>query len=160
MAVIGTTACEYTEQVDKPDLVIETVSYSAAPAVTDEYGMPLMFPGKRLKFTIFVRNIGDAAIAEFFYIANTRSNEAFNKNYYESSEMVNHDNQRIEPGETLEVTIIDNIDEDAERVRFMVNPEGQKLPPIKLDGEELDTSIKQVEESNYRNNAYELEIVP
>jgi hypothetical protein len=160
IAVSGTTACEDTEQVDKPDLIIETVSYSNAPAITDEYGMPIMFPGIRLNFTICVRNIGDAAIAEFFYISHTRSNEAFNENYYESGEMVNHDNQIIEPGESLEVTITDNIAVDAKQVRFMVNPESNKLPPIKLDGNELDVSSKQVEESNYKNNTYELEIVP
>jgi hypothetical protein len=160
IAVIGITACENTEKFDKPDLIIETVSYSAAPAVTDEYGMPLMFPGKRLKFTILVRNIGNVSITDSFYISNTRSNEAFNENYYESGEMVNYDNQIIEPGESLEVTITDNIAVDAKQVRFMVNPESNKLPPIKLDGEELDVSSKQVEESNYKNNTYELEIVP
>jgi len=146
IAVIGSTACEYIGRADGPDLIIEAVCYSYAPGIADKYGMPISFPGMMLDFTICVRNIGNVAITDSFYISNTSSNEDLERNYYSHMRTVNHDKQRIEPGEALEVTIIDNnIDEDAERVRFMVNPGYEEFP---------------LEERNYRNNSYELELVP
>ena len=145
-----------TEQVNLPDLIIESVSAELAPPSTDFLGAPVMTPGTSYIFTLRIKNIGNAALSDsFFFISNTRSDSDFIENHYSSGERVNNSKQTIAPGEVLEVTITDSIDSDATQVRFMVNPWVEDYHLEVIDHNIVGSESFRIEESNYENNTSE-----
>lgn len=134
----------------KPDLIIEKISYKNAKVHSESYGMPVMFPGKNLDFTITVKNIGNADFKSSFYVSNSRSERDFADNYHSHSELANQKEQKIPANESLDVTVSDIIDSDTKNVQFSINYRS------KTDKKDVPMAIR--DESNYENNSYQLTI--
>jgi hypothetical protein len=133
--IIPLTACE---QEPLPDLIIDSV--------TCQLNTDTASPYRELVYTVTIRNIGDAPASGRLYVSVTSSNEGLRENHY-SAKWVKSTEPPIEPGEVFENEIFHHIIDDAATVGFMVNPE--------LD---LPQYGDRIEESNYKNNTYELEI--
>ena len=133
-----------------PDLVVDSISYKAAPSSQDSLGMPVIGPGKALEFTLKIKNIGDGPVADSFYISNTRSNFDVTAGYYSHTQVVNYNKQKINPGKTIEVKILDSIDENTGKVRFLIATDGKTG--------QKDVPLPIVAEKNYQNNTLELQI--
>jgi len=117
---------------DKPDLIIEHVGTPITACEGDCYS-----------YCIRVKNIGNAPASGKLYISNTWSNEDLTTNHYSHGELGKWSKPRIAPGEVMKFIILAGFpDSDVEKVRFIVN------------------GGKRIEESNYKNNTYELELMP
>ena len=128
------------EQVNLPDLVIESVSAEYVPP----HG-PVMTPGTSYIFTLRIKNIGNAALSDsFICISNTRGCRGLSTIEYSHTQRVNDSKQTIAPGGSLEVIVTDIVESRETRVRFMVNPWAGSF---------------RIEESNYDNNFVEFQLL-
>ncbi len=131
-----------------PDLIIDSISYKVAPPSHDSFDMPVLGPGKTLEFTVKIKNIGDVPLTNQFYISNSRSNSDFTSDYYSHTQIVNDNKQKVGPGGTIDVKILDSVNEDTNKVRFLIATDGKTG--------QKDVPLPKIEEQNYQNNTYEL----
>ena len=65
----------------KPDLIIDTITYTRLPNCYEGYPSGIICGGPRFEFTLKIKNIGLAAISSPLFICNSRSNWDFENHY-------------------------------------------------------------------------------
>ncbi|MDO8668855.1 MAG: S8 family serine peptidase [Candidatus Buchananbacteria bacterium] len=134
-----------------PDLMIESVSASPytppSPLPGEPQGVVIM--PNTFEFTIKIKNIGNTIFNQAFYLGNTRTSGDLSTGHYPHSQLVNIEQATIATNGTLEIKIIDSLDEDISTVRFLIDTDGQ--PHLKF-------AHPKIEEKDYGNNTYELDI--
>ena len=161
-AVIATAASAGCEQAIMPDLIIESVSYRPDPITIP--GVASV--GERLAFCIRIKNIGNAPASGCLYIDMEKSAEDLDKRHLGRGTRIKEDEPSIAPGEVFEasLTATISISEKWNKVYFLLNPE-MEIELLKIVREDTiekietrDTYRYRLEESNYSNNTYELEL--
>jgi hypothetical protein len=150
LLTIGNTTQAGEEEIGRPDLVIERVTYAKKPSTFMSGGpvpMPVGVGGLMFDFTLFVKNIGTGSFSDELYVFYTRSNEEFENKYYTGRYLAESVQGVkpciISPNEVVEVKLpFVNIDQDIVRVRFFIRGVLQE-----------DNA-----ESKLDNNTYELKI--
>lgn len=133
-----------------PDLLIESISskrYMPPPPPPGSPQEVLGFPINTFEFTIKVKNIGDALFNQPFYLENTRSNYDLSMGHYSHGGIVNQQRTVLNFNETMEIKIIDSLDDNVNRARFLIATDGKP---------HLKDAYPKIEENNYNNNSYEL----
>ncbi|MFC1987271.1 hypothetical protein ACFLVH_01835 [Chloroflexota bacterium] len=162
MSVIPVMACGQATSVALPDLIIESVTYSKAATLHDQYGMPILNPlGIDFDYTVNIKNIGKAPAVGLLYVYNTTSDEDLRENHYSGGQLVKYAEPVIEPGEVFTARYRDyKKGRDVKTVRFIVNPDRGADFTRTTEGNITYftyTEHRRIEESNYKNNTCELE---
>lgn len=162
VAATTTATSAGCERAIMADLIIESVCYRPA----EPLGIPgVGIVGERLVFSIRIKNIGDAPASGELYIDMGKSAEELDKHHLGKGSRIKEDEPSIAPGEVFETSLKATISIGAKwnKVYFLLNPEMEiETFTMSAEGdiEVLDAYRYRLEESNYRNNTYELEILP
>ncbi|HUI29004.1 MAG TPA: hypothetical protein VLX91_02215 [Candidatus Acidoferrales bacterium] len=114
----------------------------------DPYGRSIAM-GPTFKFTLRIKNLGNAPLAQPFYISFSTTQEDFEKRYCDHTSIVNQQAETITPDSSLDVEVVAFIEPPTSSVFFVINTNnlcgrGAELPVI--------------EESNYNNNWFDMRI--
>jgi len=135
-----------------PDLVVESVSFRPYQPPPPPPGSPqgvTIMGGNTLEFTVKVKNIGSGSFNREFYLENTRSTYDAGIGHYSHGELVNQNRAVLGPSETMEVKIVDSLDESLNKVRFLIATDGK--PHLKI-------AYPRIDEEDYANNSYEVQV--
>lgn len=168
IAVMAVVACGQTSSVSLPDLVIDSVTYNRAANSHDAYGMPVMSAFPEYEYTITIRNIGSTPASGLLHVSFTQSIQDVLENYYSGSQLVKYAEPAIESGGVFTAKIAGSYisstgetQNESKKVRFLVNPETEHDETANVDGGIQFTGkypIIRIEESNYKNNTYMLNL--
>jgi hypothetical protein len=133
----------------KPDLIISSVtSRTFVPEKKHKPGEPVSSGGNRemIEYTITIKNIGTAALAEKFYLSWQRSPITDEENYSRTNS-VNRECNIIPVGGSIEIKITDAFTAAhyLEAAKFFINTDGKTRRGY---------SYPVIDELNYDNNTY------
>jgi hypothetical protein len=122
----------------KPDLTFGQITYARHLA----YNVPFAFT-----FTIIVRNIGTSELSQSFYISNSRSKAEFNDQSCSHTQLVNDPPTRIAVGDSIQVSIVDAVDDSVPQILFVINTN---------DRYDRGVPLPMIDELSYDNNSVTL----
>lgn len=102
--------CDFGQSVNpamsptgKPDLMIDTVTYTRLPTCWPGYPSGIYCFGPRFEFALKISNIGSADIAEPFCMSNSRSMADFDSQYCSYTIRVNDPPTSIPVGKSIQI---------------------------------------------------------
>jgi hypothetical protein len=129
----------------KPDLIIDTITYTRLPNCYEGYPSGIICGGPRFEFTLKIKNIGLAAISSPLFICNSRSNWDFENHYCSYCQHLNDPPSEIPINGSLDIKFISDIDDSVHNVIFILNTN---------DMYNTGLNIPKIDEENYTNNSY------
>ena len=140
---------------NKPDLVVEEITYRPAPPSIGVHGGAVI--SGATEFTIKIKNIGNASLEDEFYIVNTITEQDLETNHFSRGGLVNQGKKPINPGEIFHCKFCSKVDRDIDIIRFKINA-GIDTTYGKNEKKKGDIIIEPLPELDYTNNVYELKI--
>lgn len=134
------------KQEPKPDLIIESISYERYYNGDDG----VVSLGKVYIFTLKIKNIGSSDFQDRFYISNTHTKGDIENKHFSHTGRVNETKEKIPINGSIEVKVMDEINQETKNIVFLINTDGKK---------HIKHALPRIEELNYDNNTYELEII-
>ena len=101
----------------KPDLIINNITYER----TFNRGVA----HATYNFVIEIKNIGDDAVNNSFYISNTRNKWDLENNHYSHSQIINYNKKIINPGEIFIDQVQDIAPDDTTIIKFKIATDGK-----------------------------------
>ena len=148
---LGCSNSVNTQLNSKPDLVITGATYEAAPPI--ETKPPQFIGSTSTIFKVRIRNIGNGILNRPFYVSLAYLEADIRDGHYPYSLFANQNSSAIKPGETVEVEIYgpsmgELRENHCKYVKLYIQTDGEK---------HIKDAHPRVEESNYENNALEIE---
>ena len=131
--------------VAKPDLVIDTVTYTRLPNCWQGYPSGVICGPPTFGFTLRIRNLGTADVSSPFFVQNSRSKWDFDNRYLSLGQRVNDPPTTIPINGTLDLNITSDVEDSLANVFIVVNPNYTYNTRV-------DTPL--VDEVNFSNNSY------
>jgi hypothetical protein len=129
----------------KPDLVIDTITYThLSGRHYDQYGNPWFDPGE-FEFILTIKNIGKVDVTSFIFIDNSRTKTDFDAHYCSSGHRANDPIQPLPAGASIQVKLTTSIDENVPNVLFRLDTNNFY---------HLPGTLPIIDELNYDNNTY------
>jgi hypothetical protein len=147
------TACQQTKPV--ADLIIDRVTYYPDLSYYAHGQSPDKIGGE-FEYTIYVKNIGNAPAIGLLYVDYAGTKEELRTNYYAHGNLLKYADPPIQPGEVFIAKHIYDKNPDTEKVKFFINPEHDKLPPLTTTpgGIGHDVNVVRIKESNYNKTIH------
>jgi hypothetical protein len=133
----------------KPDLLIDTITYTRLPNCYQDYPSGIICGGPRFELTLQIGNVGSSDLSEPFYISYSRSKTNFDSLYCSSTIRVNDPPTFIRTGGNIQVTLVGLIDDSTSQVLFVVNTNNRFFRGV---------TLPMIDEVSYNNNDYVLNI--
>lgn len=134
---------------DKPDLKVDTITYTRLPNCYQGYPSGIICGGPRFDFTLQIENIGSSDLSEPFYISYSDSKDEFDSLYCSSTIRVNDPPAIIRSGGKIQVTFEGSIDDSTSHVLFVVNTNNRYFRGV---------ALPTIDEVSYNNNDFILNI--
>ena len=131
--------------IDKPDLIIDTVSYTRLPNCFEGYPSGVICGPPTFGFTLRIKNIGTAEVMSPLFIENSRSKWDFDNRYLSYGQRVNDPPVKIPINGSLVVNITSDVEDSLANVFIVVNP--NYTYNTRVDSPLMD-------ELNFANNGY------
>jgi hypothetical protein len=129
----------------KPDLVIDTVSYTQLPTCYEGYPSGIICGPPTFEFSLRIRNIGSADCNSSFMIGNSKSKEDFDNQYLSYGQIANYPPVCIPADGILNINIISEVEDSVSNILIVVNPDGSH---------DIRNVSSLVDEQDYLNNLY------
>jgi len=131
----------------KPDLRIDSVTYTRLPTCWQGYPSGIICGPPRFNFILTIANIGPADMAEPFYMSNSCSRTDFDSQYCSHTIRVNDPPASIPVGGSIHISYVSFIDDSTSQVLFVINTN---------DRFDRGVPLPRIDEVSYDNNEYDL----